>query len=219
MPRWAIPVLLLLASLALVPVACIARARAVKSPLPRVHLIPDMDNQGRYTAQQLNGWFADTRADRLPVEGTVPRDPMIELDPALDLEQYYEGLRGEGYVDQIPVEVTGELMARGQQRFDVFCAPCHGLAGYGDGMVARRAERLQQGTWVPPSSLHVEPAFSRPVGHIFNSISNGIRTMPSYGSQVPVEDRWAIVAYVKALQRSQRAGIEDVPAGQRQGLR
>jgi mono/diheme cytochrome c family protein len=72
---------------------------------------------------------------------------------------------------------------------------------------------------VPPSSLHIEPAYSRPVGHLYNTITNGIRTMPAYGSQIPVEDRWAIVAYIKALQRSQQAAIDDVPADQRQGLR
>ena len=213
MPRWAIPVLLLLASLALVPVACIARARAVRTPHPRVHLVPDMDNQGRYEAQQPNGWFADTRADRLPVAGTVARG-RLQTDDRISL-----GLDGESYTTSIPVEMNAELMTRGKQRYNIYCAPCHGLGGYGDGIVAHRAEALKQGTFVPPASLHVEPAYSRPVGHLFNTITNGIRTMPSYGSQVPVEDRWAIVAYIKALQRSQRAGLDDVPPEERQGLR
>jgi mono/diheme cytochrome c family protein len=213
MPRWAIPVLLLLASLALVPVALIARARTVKTPHARVHLVPDMDNQSRYKAQQPNGWFADTRADRLPVAGTVARGRLQEDD------RYALGLEGESYTTRIPLEVDAALMARGRERYAVYCAPCHGLGGYGDGIVAHRAEALQQGAFVPPASLHVEPAYSRPVGHLFNTINNGIRTMPSYGSQVPVEDRWAIVAYIKALQRSQRAGLDDVPPEKRQGLR
>ena len=79
MPRWFIPLLLLLASLALLPVALIARSRAVRSPQPRVHLVPDMDNQGRYKAQQANGWFADSRAMRLPVAGTVARGELLSL--------------------------------------------------------------------------------------------------------------------------------------------
>jgi len=213
MPKWAVPVLLLLASLALIPVACVARARVVRSPVPRVHVVPDMDNQGRYKAQQLNPWFADTRAMRLPVDGTVARGQLREDD------HFERGTIGDAYATTFPVSLDAPLLDRGQERYDVYCAPCHGLSGHGDGIVARRAERLQQGTWVPPASLHVEPAYSRPVGHLYNSIANGIRTMPAYGSQIPVEDRWAIVAYIKALQRSQRAGLEDVPPDERQSLR
>jgi mono/diheme cytochrome c family protein len=117
------------------------------------------------------------------------------------------------------VTVDARLLARGHERYAVFCAPCHGLSGHGDGMVARRADRLQQGTWTPPSSFHVEPVSARPVGHLFNTITNGIRTMPAYGSQVGVADRWAIVAYVRALQRSQRASIDDVPPELRSTVR
>lgn len=213
MPRWFIPVLVLLGSLALIPVACVARARVVKSPLPRIHVVPDMDNQGRYESQQNNSWFADRRAMRLPVPGTVAQGQLR------DDEVFFRGVDGGDYAAELPVELTAPLLERGQQRYEVFCAPCHGLSGYGDGIVARRAERLQQGTWVPPASLHIEPAASRPVGHLYNSITNGIRTMPAYGSQIPAEDRWAIVAYVKALQRSQRAGLDDVPPDERDSLR
>ncbi len=78
---------------------------------------------------------------------------------------------------------------------------------------------MQQGTWVPPSSFHVEPASTRSVGHVFNTITNGIRTMPAYGRQIPAEDRWAIVAYVRALQRSQKASLDDVPVEKRSALR
>jgi len=194
-------------------VAWIANVRVSKSSQPRVHLVPDMDNQGRYDAQQLNGWFADTRAMRLPVAGTVAQGELRADD------HYCRGVHDAGYAEEFPVELTGQLLARGRQRFDIYCAPCHGMAGYGDGIVARRAENLQQGTWVTPASLHVEPAYSRPVGHLFNTITNGIRTMPAYGAQIPVEDRWAIVGYIKALQRSQRSGVEDVPADERQSLR
>ena len=119
----------------------------------------------------------------------------------------------------MPISVTMQLMERGRERFDVFCAPCHGLAGAGDGMVAKRAEELQEGTWTPPASFHSELVRGRTDGHLFNTITNGIRNMPAYAPQIPVEDRWAIVAYVRALQRSQGAPLEDVPADVRAQLR
>ena len=84
--------------------------------------------------------------------------------------------------------------------------------------MARRAEALQQGAFVPPASMHVEPAYSRPVGHLFNTITNGIRTMPAYAAQIEPEDRWAIVLYVLALQRSQNAALDDLPADEREAL-
>jgi len=215
MPKWVMPVLVILFSLSLVPIAFIARARTTRSSQPRVHVVPNMDNQQRFKSQQPNNWFADGRAMRLPVEGTVARG-------RLDLDAHYtQGLDGEAYAETFPgrVEVTHQLVARGAQRYQIYCAPCHGLSGYGDGVVSRRADRLQQGTWVPPSSFHIEPASTRTVGHLYNTISNGIRTMPSYGSQIEVEDRWAIVAYVKALQRSQHASTDDVPPDKRSQLR
>ena len=213
MPRWVAPTLIVLAALALVPFACVARSRAVRSALPRVHLVPDMDNQGRYKSQQQNALFADRRAMRPPVAGTVARG-RLEEDAHL-----YRGLDGDDYAQGFPMPLTMELMRRGRQRYDIYCAPCHGLSGYGDGIVARRAEELEQGSWVPPAALHVEPTSTRRSGHLFNTITNGIRTMPAYSSQIPVEDRWAIVAYVHALQRSQGSTIEDVPAAERAGLR
>lgn len=198
-------VVVLLATSALIPLAWIARARVTRSPQPRWHLVQDMDNQGRFKAQQANPLFADGRAMRPPVAGTVARG---ELG---DDERRTGGLdRGE-YVHELPLPLTAELLYRGQERYGIYCAPCHGLAGYGDGMVARRADELQQGSWVPPASLHDEPALTRPAGHLFNTISNGLRKMPAYGTQIPVDDRWAIVGYVRALQRSQHARLADVP--------
>jgi mono/diheme cytochrome c family protein len=100
--------------------------------------------------------------------------------------------------------VTESLVRRGQNRFDIFCAPCHGLDGYGDGPVAKRADALQEGTWVPPSSYHTDLVRQRPVGFIFNTITHGIRNMPAYGPQIPVADRWAIVSYVRELRNQLR---------------
>ena len=213
MPKWLVPIFMVAGSLALVPFACLARARVVQSPKPAWHLVLDMDDQISFKSQQANDIFADGRAMRAPVAGTVAYGSIVN-QPHLT-----EGIAGGGYATTFPVPVTAELMDRGRERYDIFCSPCHGLAGYGDGMVARRADRLQQGTWVPPASMHAEPAYSRPVGHLFNTITNGVRNMPAYGEQIGVEDRWAIVAYVRALQRSRRAGLADVPGDRRAALR
>jgi len=104
------------------------------------------------------------------------------------------------------------MMRRGQQQYNIYCAACHGLAGEGDGLVARRAQELQQGTWLPPTSLHSEPVRLQPVGQLFHTISHGVRKMPPYAAQISVPDRWAIVLYIRALQRTQNAKPEDVPS-------
>lgn len=212
--RARIPILLvLLASLAVLPFACIYKARNSLSRLPRVHPIQGMDNQPRFKSQQVNPLFADTREERPPVAGTIARGHLN------DDEAFSRGIRDGTWVVSAPLPVTEQLLRRGQERFNIFCSPCHGLAGYGDGIVAVRADRLQEGTWVQPSSLHVESVVTRPVGHLFNTITNGIRTMPSYGSQIPEADRWAIVMYVRALQLSQRAPADVLTADERSHLR
>ena len=185
----------------------------MKAKKPRIHLIPDMDNQPKFKTQTTNPFFADDRAMRLPVADTVARRELKD-DPYL----YYGKKRDGRWADAFPVPVTAELMNRGRQRFSIYCATCHGLGGYGDGPISRRAEELQEGTWVPPVSFHEDTTRSRPHGEIFDYITNGVRTMPAYGPQVPVKDRWAIVAYLRALQRSQNAGIDDVPAELREHL-
>jgi len=212
-PRVTVYAGFILGALALVPLALVARARASKTTEPRIHLIPDMDNQPKLQAQQLNPLFADRREMRRPVGGTVARGEL-----ALD-DHYYRGQVAGQWAGEFPIPVTGALMRRGRERFDIYCAPCHGLDGGGGGPVAVRADELQEGTWVPPLSFHEQQAVDRPVGHIFNTITRGIRTMPAYGGQIPVADRWAIVAYVRALQRSRRADLEDVPEHMRESLR
>ncbi len=213
MPRWLVYSLVLLAALALVPLALIARARASTSELPRIQPIRDMAKQPKFKTQSANPLFADGRAMRPDVPGTVARGELRE-DAA-----YWLGRAPEGWVTAFPVQVTDRLVRRGQERYDIYCSPCHGLAGYGDGPVAKRADALQEGTWTPPSSYHTDLIRSRPVGQLFNTITNGIRNMPGYAAQIPVADRWAIVAYVRALQRSQDAGIADVPAELQRQLR
>jgi len=221
MPRWLLNTLVLGAVLALVPLAWVARARVMKSTQPRLHLVQDMDDQISYKSQERNPAFADRRAMRVPVAGTVPQLAEGQFERLYADDHYARGIDGDGYATEFPdslLPLTRETLLRGQQRYGIYCAPCHGLAGYGDGLVARRADRLQQGTWVPPSSLHDPLVVERPVGHLFNTITNGIRNMPPYGRIVPEHDRWAIVAYVRALQRSQHAGLEDVPAEARSEL-
>jgi mono/diheme cytochrome c family protein len=202
-----------LTTLALVPLALIWRSRASTSPLPRWVVVTNMAKQPKLVGQAADPLFADDRSMRPPVAGTVARGSLAS-DPVLET-----GLKGGTFVDVPPVPVTPQLLKRGQERFDIYCSPCHGLSGYGDGMVARRADRLQEGTWTPPSSLHTDLVRSRPSGQLFNTITNGIRNMPAYGAQVPPEDRWAIVVYVRALQRSQHATIADVKLELQEKLR
>jgi len=212
-PRWLQYLVVVVVVLSWVPLVFIMRARNTTSPKPRIHIIQDMDNQPRVHTQSRAPLFADRRGMRPPVAGAVARGELRE-DDAL-----YRGMVGEEWIEEIPVPVTLEMMDRGRERFDIFCSPCHGLAGGGNGMISRRAEELQEGTWTPPASFHTELIRSRPAGHIFNTISNGIRNMPAYAPQIPVADRWAIVAYVRALQRSQWAPIDDVPSELRAQLR
>ncbi len=129
------------------------------------------------------------------------------------------------YVRTVPAQlnVTTEFVKRGEERFNIYCAPCHGYSGYGDGMVAQRAEALRNGpdpsaasAWVAPQNLHEGKILQRPDGHIFNTITNGIRSMPAYDKQISVSDRWAIVTYVRALERSQHAAPADLTAEEQQ---
>ena len=212
-PRWLVYAVVLLGTLALVPFALIARSRATTSGRPRIHLILDMAKQPKLKAQAANPLFADGRAMRPPVPGTVARGNLDGDEP------YRTGRTGDGWVTAFPVRVTEQFMRRGQERYDIYCTPCHGMAGYGNGPVAMRADALREGTWTPPSSYHTDLVRGRPVGQIFNTITDGIRNMPAYGEQIPVADRWAIVAYVRALQRSQAASVADVPAELRRQLR
>ena len=213
LPRWLLYTTAILVFLSWVPLALVMRARVTTSPQPRIHISPDMDNQPKFKTQSRNPMFADRRAMRPPVAGAVPRGAVLG-EPAVT-----SGKLGESWVEAIPIEIDRSLIERGRQRYDIYCSPCHGLAGFGDGMVARRADELLEGTWTPPTSFHSDLLRERPAGHLFNTITNGIRNMPAYGPQITVEDRWAIVAYVRALQRSQNATVDDVPDDIRAQLR
>jgi mono/diheme cytochrome c family protein len=213
-PRGVIIALVLFAALALFPPLIVAKARLSKSPAPRIALVQDMDNQERYKTQQANPAFADGRAMRPQPEGTLARGDLHE-DP-----HFYDGqVHGEWALVFPPqLEISRAFVLRGQQRFAIYCAPCHGLGGAGDGMIHQRAVQRDTPGWVQPASLQDALVRSRPAGHLFNTISRGIRSMPPYGDQIPPADRWAIVAYVRALQLSQDARLEDVPPERRDEL-
>jgi mono/diheme cytochrome c family protein len=192
-----------------VPLVLFARARVERSEHPRISIMQDMGTQPKYREQQTNDLFADDRADRPYIVGTIARGGLQEDDhffrgytaPPAGADGKVEVKFLEGFPQQLPVD--DKLIARGQERFNIYCSACHGLDGYGKGPVEIRSEQL--GTPLNAKSLHDDVVRGRPDGHIFNTISNGIRTMPSYSAQIPVEDRWAIVAYVRALQLSQNA--------------
>ena len=219
MSRIALIVTTILIALGSVPFALAAMARAVPSSRTRIHIIQDMDNQPKFRAQQANPLFADGRAMRPPVAGTVARG-RLEAD-----DHYDRGVVENGWATTFPpqVQVNLDLIRRGQDRFNIYCALCHGYAGYGDGMVNQRAMQLvNRGvngtTWVQPKNMHEQLIREQPLGQTFNTITNGVRNMSGYAAQIPTEDRWAIVAYVKALQRSQTADLIDLPPDQRTNL-
>jgi mono/diheme cytochrome c family protein len=169
----------------------------------------DMQDQPRYEAYEKSELFNNKMASRPPVEGTVARGQLRE-NTAL-----YTGKTGTGQqaqlVNTMPVEVNEQVLRRGQERFNAFCAACHGMTGKGDGMIVRRGFRA-------PPPLTNDRLMEAPVGHFFDVMTNGFGAMPDYAAQVSVEDRWAIVAYIRALQLSQRAPLAEIPASERQKL-
>lgn len=212
--NWVIIGAVVAALLAVTPFVVVARMRASMSTKPRLHVFFDMDSQPKFQAQEANPLFLDARAMRLPVENTLAVEEALDGPAAT-------GMRGGEWLAAIPVPIDESLMRRGQERFGIYCAPCHGLSGYGDGLIAIRADELMQveaSSWVPPTNYHTDDMRQRPVGHIFNTITNGIRTMPPYRAQIAPHDRWAITAYARALQKSQNATIEDVPPAMRRTL-
>lgn len=214
LPKGVAYALIVLAVAAIVPFAIFAKARETKTREPRIHTVADMDWQPKYKAQDQNTFFADNRADRPPVPGTVAVGQLQEDD------HFYRGRQDEAFATTFPpaFPIDERTMARGQERFGIYCAPCHGLSGNGDGMVSKRADALAQGTWVPPTNLNQDYLREQPVGQLFHAITHGVRNMPPYGDQIKPEDRWAIILYLRALQRRSAASIDDVPAAERGAL-
>ena len=201
-----------LLALAAVAVA-LGGCRGMTSEAPPIHPNLNMDYVQRFEAQEPNPFFADGAAMRQPVPGTIARG---HLRTSANAPFYYGRTADGGYVETIPVPVTPSVIERGQNRFNIYCTPCHGQAGDGRGIVAVGNGGLGYGFQVP--SYHTDALRAQPDGYIYDVIQNGINTMPSYGHEIPPADRWAVVAYVRALQRSQAAASEDVPERERQRL-
>ncbi|NND99856.1 MAG: DUF3341 domain-containing protein [Pirellulaceae bacterium] len=243
-------------AVSIIPLLIVAKMRVTNSPKPRFHIFFDMDFSPARDAQQTTSIFADNRAMRPDVPGTIARGQMqgdlsfntgIEKlgrtagssdtrlvaaypGPAEDTEatpgdsdvvsQPKSVMDTTDWLKENPMPVNAALLAKGQEQFGIYCSVCHGLNGGGNGLINQRAQKLMQSTWIPPSSLHQDILYSDkyPDGKLFSTITNGIRKMPGYASQIKAKDRWAIVAYVRALQKSQSATIDLVPAGQRKQI-
>jgi len=158
----------------------------------------NMYDQPRAEAYEASPFFADGTSSRPLPEGTISRERGA-IDPV-----YLTGQGPGGLVTELPVALTTELLLRGQERYDIFCAACHNYNGDGLGMVVQKG-------FPRPTSFHDQRLLDAPVGYVFNAVTNGFGRMYSYASRVPVEDRWAIAAYVKALQLSQNATLDDIP--------
>jgi mono/diheme cytochrome c family protein len=284
----------LVAALSVVPLLIVLKMRVTNSPSPRFHVFYDMDLSPSKDAQQSSTLFADGRAMRPDVPGTVARSQLgpdmniltgidmealalsdapradrlvrAHLNPLLQEEQPQtsqpqtsesqppaeangddpEAPGGDAatagdaetaaddqaaqppsvmdttpWLKANPLDVTSELVERGQKYFGIYCSTCHGMNGGGNGLVNRRARKILAATWIPPSSLHQESLYADnyPDGKLFSTISQGIRKMPGYAGQIKTHDRWAIVAYVRALQRSQNASIDMIPEDMREEIR
>jgi len=165
----------------------------------------DMHDQPRYKPLARSSFFDDGRASRPLVAGTVARGHLHE-DTRL-----YTGKEGDDPITKFPFPVTTAILERGQQRFNIYCSPCHDRAGTGLGMVVRRGLRR-------PPSYHIDRLRAAPVGYFYDVITNGFGAMPDYAAQIQPQDRWAIVAYIRVLQRSQNAKLADVPPDKRAAL-
>jgi mono/diheme cytochrome c family protein len=166
----------------------------------------DMQDQPKYKPQRPSDFFADGRSGRPELDGTIARGE-LHVDTA-----YYEGKDAAGKdIVAFPVAVDKAFIDRGQNRYDIYCAPCHGRLGNGLGMIVRRGFKQ-------PPSYHIERLRNAPAGHFFDVITNGYGAMLNYSQQVQVRDRWAIVAYIRALQYSQEASVNDLSAEARNRL-
>jgi mono/diheme cytochrome c family protein len=165
----------------------------------------DMHDQPKYQPFERNAFFADQRASRPLVPGVVARGHLDE-DQA-----FFTGLAGGAPVSTNPLPLTRDVLLRGQERFNIYCSPCHDRVGAGEGMIVQRGYKQ-------PPTFHSDRLRAVPDGYLFQVMTNGFGTMPTYAPQVSARDRWAIVAYIRALQYSQHATLADVPEAERAGL-
>jgi mono/diheme cytochrome c family protein len=165
----------------------------------------DMHDAPRYDTLEKSDFFADQRTARPLIDGTVARGQLRADDV------FYTGKNGANPVAELPMPVSKALLGRGQDRFNVYCSPCHSKTGLGDGMVVRRGYKQ-------PPSFHEARLRAQPVGYFFDVITRGFGQMPDYAAQIQPQDRWAVAAYIRALQISQHATVNDVPEADRSKL-
>jgi len=165
----------------------------------------DMQDEPRYKPLAASEFFADHRSARPQVDGTVARGHL-----RIDEARYTGKMNGED-IDQFPIPIVRADIERGRDRFNIYCTPCHGRLGDGNGMVVLRGFRQ-------PTSYYSDKLMKAPLGHFFDVMTNGFGAMPSYASRVEPDDRWRIAAYIRALQFSESARISDVPPDQRQKM-
>lgn len=167
-----------------------------------------MRDQPKFEPLEASTLFDDGRSARDLPANTVPRGEWYEIRVN---EVLYTGMEDDQFVDTIPISVDRDVVLRGQERYNIYCAPCHGRVGDGLGMIVQRGMKQ-------PNSFHIEQVRSQPDGYYYNAISNGFGVMYSYASRIQPEDRWAIVAYIRALQFSQNAPVDILPDEERQQL-
>jgi|SRR5271165_1066094 len=201
--RWAA------AALALAGVLSVTSCAGSTSREPQIQIFNDMRQQPKFQPQSPADFapFADGRSERRPVAGTIPRGQFEGSD-----EVFYTGVSNGNYITANPLKITPQVMELGQMRFNTYCRPCHGGLANGKGIVGVRTP-----TWIA-SSLIDDRVVAFVDGDIFDVITHGRRSMPAYRYQITANDRWAIIAYVRALQRASHATIEDVPQDLRSEL-
>jgi mono/diheme cytochrome c family protein len=196
-----------LALVGLVLVSALLGCRGQTSEKTPIWIKHGMEFQPKLLPYGHSKFFPDGRNMQHPPEGTVAVGLLKEDDV------YYRGGQDTAHYGANPLKIDGLLMERGQERFQIYCAPCHGRTGVGNGIV------IAHGFPVPPPNFNEDRIVAMADGQIFHTITYGVRNMPSYGKQIPEEDRWAIVAYLRALQRSNHATINDVPETERANLK
>jgi mono/diheme cytochrome c family protein len=200
---------LLILALCVVTVVAVAGRRGSPSRRPPIEIFPDMDRQPKLRPQTPNNFFANERSSQEPIPGTIAQGDHYETTP-------FTTGRVTGttnFVDVLPVKVTAQLLARGHQRFNINCSPCHGEQGDGNGITKKI------GAMGVVANLHDKRIVELPDGEIFNTITYGKNLMGPYGANVTIEDRWAIVAYLRSLQLSRLGTLDDVPEPLRASLK
>lgn len=199
---------LLIFGLAVITVMLVAGKRGDISRKPPLEVFPDMDRMPKLRPQTHADFFGDKMSSRLPVAGTVARGSAYQDVPV----NTGKHPNTTNWIENIPVVVNETLLKRGQERYGIYCLVCHGAAGDGKGITGKYG-------MVAMANFHDPRLVKMADGEIFNTITFGKNLMGPYGGQIPIADRWAIIAYVRALQRSRLALIDDVPADQRDALR